>query len=296
MCYFATRVRLAASLLALLSPVAASDAQVGIAVKRGTAWTSSIELTSLQPLEFRWKWDGFETPTRVAWQLATQTPGATAATRSSDVIASETALRLPAKSGIYELFTVNPLADWPSKFYVRVRVDAGRKTAYSAWVTVSVLQRTSLVAYPTCALSGWKKNVPDNSWDVGAVVKPLEPISPGETVGFGWNFAFVHIIVKNDASTEARYRRNIFVLKNGVSQKELLNTGWYVNTLELDPTTIRSIGGRKADTLTLGEYWISGHPAFYDVNGGSTDAFETIVYVIPLEGPAKKCSLRFSVK
>ena len=81
---FTAGVRRAALTLAFLLGVGApAGAQVAIQVKSGTVWTSNIELKAVAPIPFRWRWDGAETPTGVAWQLATVTPTSTATTRAT---------------------------------------------------------------------------------------------------------------------------------------------------------------------------------------------------------------------
>lgn len=287
-------VRRAWFAVASFAVAATAEAQVAIQVKSGTTWTSNLELKALAPITFRWRWDGAETPTSVAWQLATVTPTSTATTRASDNIASETALKLPAKAGAYEEFTVTPSTGWPSKFYIRVRVNVGRKSVYSRWSTVSVVSRAAFVTNPTCAIKGWKYNGPDSHvWDNSDYEMF---IVPEETVVWPpWGRIWVHFIVHNASRSEARYRRGITVVKNGVNQKdEILR---HPHPSQFEPTTIRSVGAGKADTVTIGRYPTSS-TAWYlmSADGGGTDTYDMILTLMPLEGPDSKCTLHFYAK
>ena len=91
-------------------------------------------------------------------------------------------MRLPAKAGVYDEFTVTPASTWPAKFYVRVRVNVAKKSVYSRWVSVSVVSaKASFVANPTRALKGWKVNAGnENPWDHDKDY--LMFFGPGETV------------------------------------------------------------------------------------------------------------------
>ena len=242
----AAHVRRAGFLLALLTPIVAADAQVAIQVKNGTAWTASIELRSVGPITFRWRWDGTETLNAVAWQFATITPTSTATTRSGDVVASETAMRLPTKAGVFEEFNITPLKTWPDRFYIRVRVNAGRKVAFSRWISVGIVQRTLVVESPTCSMEASK-----HYRDPKSIVAPkTEPLAGGELVSSSlWNFQKFRFTFRNRLATSVSYRRSFTVHVN-----DALYTGYQVPTPSadyLDAQRIRVLGAAATDIFDV---------------------------------------------
>ena len=251
-----TRVRQAALLLllALLSPGAVTNAQVAIQVKNpslSATWSSDVQVSSLVPLTFRWRWDGAETPTSVAWQLATVTPTSTATTRATDVIASETGMRLPAKAGVYEQFTVTPASTWPSKFYVRVRVNIGRKSVYSRWTIVSVVpERTSFVANPTCSIQGEVSRSVEVAGSPGVFSSESKSFAAGGTYELPWRRLRLLVTIKNSSRYDVTYRRSIRVLLNGKEAPHFIP--WIVShETEADPMLLRKVAGATPDELEM---------------------------------------------
>jgi hypothetical protein len=293
----ATSVRHIASILAVVTPFAAVDAQVHAQVRNlnGATWTSVITVSSLAPLTFRWRWGGSQTPTGVAWQLATVTPISTATTRASDVIADETGLRLPANAGAYEEFTVTPSASWPAKFYIRVRVNLGRTAVYSPWTTVTVVQRTTLVANPTCRIEGWKvdeAHLSGHPWDPStqAIPEKKQSVQSGELVDGGiWEYVIVRFLFQNrHATAPVSFRRT---LKSSLVEdgKDLLWLYGAKDAPVLEPSEIQTLAASKTEIIT-----------FYMMAGGliprPTGILRFDATTTPLSGTGDKCSFIFTIK
>jgi hypothetical protein len=260
-------------LLALvLTSATALDAQVAIQAKNGTTWTSTIELKAVAPVTFRWRWDGTETPTGVAWQVATVTPTSTATTRTADVVAGETPMRLSEASGAkgaYTEFTVTPEKTWPAQFYIRVRVTVDRKAVYSRWIAVSVVQRTDVAANPLCTIEATNHAI--STTTQAAVTKP---IASGEKI-FDSKSSSQHIRItfKNRLTTPVSYRRAISI--DVVGQKNLT-----YNTQ--DPQTVHDLGASGSDSFE----------AFFAVLNGKVQINATAT---PSSGSSSKCSFVYEI-
>jgi hypothetical protein len=254
------RVRQSCLVFALLAPLAAADAQVAIQVKSGTTWTANITISSVGPITFRWRWDGTESLTGVGWQLATVTPTSTATTRSTDVVAGDTPMRLPAVKGGYQEFTVTPQRNWPAKFYIRVRATAGRKVAYSRWVTVTTVTRTEVAGNPTCTFEAWKHTNQRNVAPLGVIPEKTEPIVSGEIVQeIEFPEQRIWLIIKNRTSTAVTYRRNVTLSVDGkpfdwlflwvLDNASLGGSALHTSTIE-EPDTVKVLLVKKTELLS----------------------------------------------
>ena len=294
-------VRQTALLLALLSPVAVTDAQVAIQVKNpslSASWSSQVQLSSLVPLTFRWRWDGAETPKAVAWQVATVTPASmagTLATRSGDLIASETGMRLAAqtvKGGTYEEFTVNPEKSWPAKFYIRVRVNTERTSVFSRWVTVSVVQREAVVVNPSCTIQAFKRN--DQLAPI--VASKTVQITAGEIVDHReWPEQRVLIRITNRLSTSSvNYRIALTVtgsgkpVDTGTLQKDFSQEWW-------NPDNAHTLAASATETLTI------VLKPFPSLSAGMTieppeGVLSFVASISPASGAGTSCSFMFTRK
>ena len=212
MSLMAGHVRRAVAAFVILAPIGISDAQVAFQVKSGTTWTSSITVTAIAPLTFRWRWDGAETIVGVAWQVAAIAPVSTATTRATDVVAGETPMRLPsAVKGGYHEFTVNPDERWPLTFYIRMRATVGRTSVFSRWIPVKVNQRTPVGANPTCTIAAIARGL-----NLSAFTDPTQSvlsmtIDPGAKVSSATFDSYIlRVTFKNHAATPVSYRRTIW--------------------------------------------------------------------------------------
>ena len=246
------RVWQAGFVFTLCTPFAGIDAQVAIQVKSGTTWTSNLEVSVRGPITFRWRWDGAESPTGVAWQVATVAPTSTATSRTQDVIAGETGLRVPAAGGTkgaYEEFTVNPAATWPATFYVRVRVNTGRTSSYSRWIPVSTAERAPVAAASlNCAVEGWLQ-------DVAAFWVWSRPklVAPGGTVSVTpFDNVWVNVLVRNTSRNVASYKRRIRIEHEGFDVSESKTAGPWSVAKAADESQVRTIAAGKTDTVTIG--------------------------------------------
>jgi hypothetical protein len=295
--FVTSRVRRVVVLLAVFAPVAAVQAQVAIQVKSGTTWTASLELRSVGPITFRWRWDGADTPTGVAWQLATATPTSTATNRSADVVASDTPMRLPASSGVkggYEEFTVTPASSWPAKFYVRMRVTTGRSTVYSRWVPITVVQRAALdvvLVNPTCTVEAFK-------YRKGIFSSTTVKITLGEIVDDDeWPEQRVLIRITNRVAT------------GSVSYRLKLNFSNYTNPIDptkmvrevadgfLDAAKIQTTAASATETL---RFFLMKSYSFEDNKLESIEPLKGVLRfeasTTPVSGPGSNCSFIFTVK
>ena len=285
---FATHVRHSTFLLALLAPGAAADAQVAIQVRNGKLWVSSLEVKNLDLLTFRWRWDGAQTPTAVAWQVATQTPTSTATTRASDAIASETPMRLTATHGVYQEFTVTPARSWPSKFYIRMRVHLGKTSVYSRWITIGVSQRDDVATNPTCTIKAYK---------VSTVPTSL-PIGQGEVVdGAYWTSQLIYFVFLNRLSSAVEYRRSVRFSNDGTPYQaaelsQFVADETYGDYAEaaviVNSSVLRTLAPGKTDTVKLRveKKILLGKPT-------GLLAFSARVY--PTSGNGGSCSFSFTV-
>lgn len=260
------------SLALVLTSATTARAQVAIQVRSGTTWTSALELKALAPIPFRWRWDGAETPTGVAWQVATVPPTSTATTRTTDVVAGETPMRLADATGgkgAYTEFTVTPDKSWPSRFYIRVRVSVDRKAVYSRWITVSVVQRTDVATNPLCTIEATNHAV--STTTQAAVTKP---IASGEKI-FDSKSSSQHIRItfKNRLTTPVTYRRTISF--DVVGQKNLT-----YNTP--DPQAVHELAASGSDTFE----------AFFAVMNGKVQITATAT---PSTGSSSKCSFVYEI-
>jgi hypothetical protein len=122
------------ALIAVLTPVTSSLAQVSIEVKQGDTWTDHLSLSTLQNMGFRWKYEGAAL-TNAAWQITYTAPSA-----STSPVVKSVSIGVPAAPGTYSAFVIPATmipADAPSTFYVRVRSTNG----FSPWLPVSVSQQ-----------------------------------------------------------------------------------------------------------------------------------------------------------
>ena len=278
-------VRRTGFVLTLSAPMMATDAQVAIQVKSGTTWASIIERAT-PPVTFRWRWDGAETPTGVAWQVATVTPTSTATTRTQDVIAGETPMKLPASSDVkagYEEFTVTPAAGWPATFYIRVRVNTGRTAVYSRWIAVSVAERAGDAVSLSCAVEGWHQ--PTGifwEWD-----RP-KPIVPRFYVMRPHDRAWIYALVKNTGRTVANYKRRIRISHDQQNIAEGKPAAPWSVIAGLADNTVRTISPGKTDTVTIGA---SANFENLLIGRGDWDVF---FYVTPIDRPVFHCALQFT--
>ena len=212
MSFVAVNVRRAVAALVILAPLGISDAQVAFQVKSGSTWTSSITLTAITPLTFRWRWDGAETIVGVGWQVATIAPVSTATTRATDVIAGETPMRLPsAVKGGYHEFTVNPDERWPLTFYIRMRATVGRTSVFSRWIPVTVNQRTPVAANPTCTIAAIARGLNPSAFTDPTQPVLSKPIESGAKVSsLTFDSYILRVTFKNHLATPVSYRRTIW--------------------------------------------------------------------------------------
>ena len=287
----ATSVGRAGLVLSLLTPFTGTNAQVAIQVKSGTTWTSSLELSVRAPITFRWRWDGAESPTGVAWQVATVAPTSTATSRTQDVIAGETAMKLPATAvtkgaPAYEEFTVNPAAGWPATFYIRVRVNAGRTSAHSRWIPVSTPERAPDAVNLNCAVEGWVQDVA-TFW-VWSKPKLISPRTTVEVTPF--DNVWVNVLVTNSSRNVASYRRRIRVEHAGVDVSLSKTVGSWSQVKAADESQVRSIAPGKTDTVTIG--------ASSSFERLFLDSGQWVVHmnVTPIDQAVIQCSGGFTVK
>ena len=126
------------------------QAQFTLEVLDGTGWGSHLSLTTLVPMNFRWKWEGRSSPGTVSWQITFTSP----ASVSYPTIVKQGTVTLPAVRQEYATFQISPSevpGGAPSRFYVRLR---GLSTN-SSWIEVFVGQRvTSTLSSPSGPVLG----------------------------------------------------------------------------------------------------------------------------------------------